>query len=190
MGASEAAADTGDTGGGTGLLGGLGTFHIWSVLILGPIVVIFLICLAVLIWNHQRGWTSVNGVVENDPTCSACTGQNCTGYSCVDAEVAVKGDKGENYHWNATEFTSLTQLRKGSAIGVCYNPTKPSSHAVTNSCMTPDIRTLIMVILALSIVSCIGWWFINLRLRNNKSFQSISGVMEGADIAQSIFSNH
>ena len=171
------------------MLGGLGTFHIWSVIIFGPIMVLFLILLVVVMWNYQRGWTFVNGVVENVPTCNACMGQNCNGYSCMDTEVAVKGDKGKTYHWNVTA-SSPTELQKGAAIGVCYNPTKPSSHAATSGCMTAPIRDLILVLLVLAIVGGTGWWFINLRLRNNKTFQSVSGVMEGADIAQSIFSNN
>lgn len=189
--ATAASGGGSDSSGGSGVLGGLGVFHIWTELLLGPLAIIFLIWVTVVVWNYQVGWTHTQGTVQDTPACVPCAGNQCQqgdGFVCEHTELLVKGVKGKNATWDATVI-SPSELHVKDVVAVCYDPKDPSKHATTTGCMPATIRGLLRILLVLAIIFAIGWWVINLVFRHNKTFQQASGVLEGADIAQSIFGN-
>ena len=174
--------------GSSGVLGGLGKFHIWMEIIFGPIVLLLFIGVLIFLWRYQRGWTWTHGIVQNTPKCALCDGNNCQagqGYSCAETGVLVNV-KGKDEQWQF-DTINASALRKGDKITVCYNPGKPSQHDSTQGCMSPHARDIICAFILVLLVLAAGWWFVNLHYRKNATFQKISGVMEGADIAQDIF---
>ena len=79
---------------GTSVLQSLGMLHIWTFIILGPVMVIALGALAVFIWNSQKGWKS---------TIASCVGGNHDrGSSTARPAVRCCASGGSNFACNVT----------------------------------------------------------------------------------------
>jgi hypothetical protein len=69
---------------------------------------------------------------------------------------------------------------------VAYDPQKPAE-TLTASVLSSESRMTIEIALGVVLALVVLFFVLNLALRKNRTWQNVSGVMEGADIASALF---
>jgi hypothetical protein len=171
----------------TTVLQGLGLFKIWTTLIITPLVVVALIVGMVFAAGYQKGWktstaTAMKGVQDCPPNVDVDkkNGWTCSVKVSVDGLPAASAD-GYDLKVNVDQ----NSVRSGQTWPVAYDPSKPGQ-TLTTAILTPGGRTTIEVVLGVILLVMVIFFVLNLTLRRNKTWQNVSGVMEGADIASAL----
>lgn len=165
------------------VLSSLGTFRIWMQLIVGPIVIVICIVLAIFVWQLQRNWKTAAAYVTNTPDCSPCAQNQCSGddsFQCVNVQTTYTDSDSERINWTTTQ-ESTQRLHKGDQVRVCYDPKHTNSYA-GGACISSGTRNAIVGGLLLVAFLCAAYWLLNLFLRNNRNWQNVAGVLEGASL--------
>jgi hypothetical protein len=173
--ADDAAADSGD------VLSTFGTVHIWLSLILLPVAIICLVVAMILEANWQKGWKT--GTATCKTTTTACTlTDRSLPYHCP---VQVTVDTLGSHVYSMTYTTDTPSVEAGATWKVAYDE-KDVQGTLTQNVSTWSSRTTTIAILGVIAGFMVLFFVLNLVFRKNKTFKKISGVMEIADIANSV----
>jgi len=168
----------------TTVLQGLGLFKIWTVLIITPFFVVALIVGMVVAAMYQKGWkTSTAVAVSAVIGCPPNTSNKANVWTCT---VPVSVDELPNQQIDLKVDVDKDSVDIGHTWPVIFDPQKPSQ-TLTTVIYSNNSRTIAEVIMAVILIISVLFFLFNLKLRNNKTWQNISGVMQGADIASNIF---
>jgi hypothetical protein len=85
-------------------------------------------------------------------------------------------------------LTVASPVVKDQKWPVTYDPKAPAA-TLTTAIITPSTRMGIEAVLGVALLVVAAVFALNLAWRKNKSWQNISGVMQGADIASSVLRN-
>ena len=190
-----------DKGDSTTVLQGMGMFHIWAFIIFGPLVAIVLIAVAILVWNYHKGWveTKANCIKQRPPltpspknsrvgtfgdTC--CTmDPDVAKYSCP---VTLENDKGTPKKQYKLILSSGDDPF-AATWKVSYNgKDKDIEKSLTTQVVSDGARKVVVGVLVVILLVLTIYWIFNFANRGNKTWQNVSGVMEGADLASSVLS--
>jgi len=164
------------------VLRSLGTFKIWTTLILTPLVGIGIVIVMIMVPHIQKDWkTSTATSTESINGCPRSSGKSENFTCSVKVKVADLGPQDYSLSVNSDRDS----LRSGQTWTVAYDPKNPGD-TLTTSVATASTRTWLEIGLGAGLVICILFFVINLALRKNEIWQNVSGVMEGADIASAV----
>jgi hypothetical protein len=162
------------------VLSTLGTVHIWLSLILLPVAIICLVVAMVLEANWQKGWKTGTATCRSTVGCHRTDGS--LPYQC-NVQVAVD-TLGSNVY-SMTYTTKTDSVTAGATWKVAYDE-KDVQGTLTQNVSTESSRVTTIIILGVVTGFMVLFFFLNLVFRKNRTFKKISGVMEIADIANSV----
>lgn len=169
----------------TTVLQGLGLFKIWTTLVITPIIVVVLVVAMIWVSRHQKGWkvstATAKAAVQDCPL--VWTNKTTSNFTCT-AKVSV-ADLPELGIVDLKIPTDKNAVDSGQTWPVAYDPAKPAD-TLTTEVMTDGGRTIAEVMLGVFLVVAVGFFFINFFFRTNKTWQNVSGIMEGSDIASTL----
>ena len=169
----------------TTILQGLGIFKIWTTLIFIPLSVLALIAAMIFFSQYQKNWkVSTATAVAAVKDCPVNVNDNQKGWTCaVKVKVAdlLPPDSILDLKVEANQST----VDMNQTWPVTYDPANPSQ-TLTTVVLTRGTRTGIEIGLAVGILLCVVFFVVNLVFRKNKTWQNVSGVMEGVDLASSL----
>ena len=173
----------------------LGLLHIWSFILLGPLLLLLLVVFIVLIWRMQRGWRHAQASFapgqeqpEQRLRCEAtnATDQSAT-YLCT-YNVTLIDDDGDALHPGVQKVVVRQgddkQPEPGKKWSVVYDPDDPTQ--VTTEFLSEDTRRLAVGCLSFLAVFLAAYYAFNLKFRNNRTWQNVSGVFEGAGLLRGL----
>ena len=169
----------------TSVLQGLGLFKIWTTLILTPLLVVALIVGIIMASRYQKGWTSSRATVVADVKDCPSNSNKTNGWTCP-VKVTVDGLPSSANGVDLKVDVPQSSVTAGQTFPVMYDPSKPDQ-TLTASVLTPGGRTTLEVVLGVMLLFAVIFFVLNLTLRKSKTWQNVSGVMEGADIASALF---
>ena len=171
------------------VLSSLGVFHIWVNILLGPVFLIILVTVAILVWRNRRNWETGRATVKTTPDCHPCVNKcadDSNNYECVNVETILQYGKGHTSALTLDQEDVKAPLHKGDTLDLCFDPKVPRHHS-SGKCMSSSVRTRIVVCCFVAAAMVLVFWLVNLTLRKNRSWQNISGVMEGASLVGDAF---
>lgn len=173
---------TSDDGGG-GFFQDLGTFHIWVQLILLPLAFITLI--GTFVYVARSKWTWVKSTARFVSAPDPCSMTGTTDLYACKVNVTVDGLPGDTFELHVP--SNRPTIEPGSTWPVQYLTSEEQSTLTTD--MTPQASTKKQVLWILGIFAALVLviWVINFALRKNKTFKTVSGAMEGAELVHGAF---
>jgi hypothetical protein len=157
----------------TTVLQGLGLFKIWTTLIITPLVAILIIIGMVAISKNQQNWTRSTATASSPvANCPMDLSNQSKGWIC---QVPVTVDALPQQTFTLT-VDGPQSAAQGQTWPVAFDPAKPKE-TLTTYVMTPGMRIGIEVGLGIALGLCVLFFFLNLSLRKNKTWQNVSGVM-------------
>jgi hypothetical protein len=169
----------------TSVLQGLGLFKIWTTLILTPLLVVALIVGMIVFSRYQKSWTLSTATVIADVKDCPSSSNKANGWTCA-VKVTVDGLPSSANGMDLKVDVPQSSVASGKTFPVAYDPLKPDQ-TLTTSVLTPGGRTTIEIVLGVLLLLAVVFFVLNLTLRKSKTWQNVSGVMEGADIASALF---
>jgi flagellar biosynthesis protein FliP len=168
----------------TTILQGLGIFKIWTTLIFIPLSVLALIVAMIFFSQYQKNWkVSTATAVAAVKDCPVNVSDNQKGWTCA---VKVKvADLPQDNILDLKVEVNQSSVDINQTWQVTYDPAKPTQ-TLTTAVLTSGTRTGIEIGLAVGILLCVVFFVVNLVFRKNKTWQNVSGVMEGVDLASSL----
>lgn len=168
---------------GDGVLSALGTVHIWISLVLLPLAIVGIMLAIVIEATAQKNWK--RGVATCQKRTDVCPlTDGSLPYQC---SVPVSVDTMPGVRYQMTYRTRVLPVDQGQSWEVAYDPARPSE-TLTQDVKTPSSRVTTLVVLGVLLALMIAWFVVNLKLRNNKTFRNVSGVMEIGDLVQGALS--
>lgn len=172
-----------------GVLESLGAFRIWTQLIIAPFLAIGFIIMIVVVAKMQQGWVVATATSSKDIVCEA---RKSGAYECADVPVSISGLDGSytmTYRTTDIKLTAEgTTLTQHTSWTVAYDPSNVQG-SLTQNVLTGRGRWLMIGGLSVALIGLIVYFVLNYKLRGNKTWRTASGVMESADIAESIIGN-
>jgi len=165
----------------TTVLQGLGLFKIWTTLILTPLLVVVLIIGMVVAATYQRGWQQSTATATADVNDCPSNSAKGKGWTCA-VKVSVNGLPGD---LDLKVEESKSFVKAGETWPVAYDASKVQA-TLTTLVMTPRNRLIIEAVLGVFLFLAVAFFVLNLTLRKNRTWQNVSGVMEGADLASAL----
>lgn len=159
-------------------------FKIWTTLILTPLIVLALITGMIFFSQYQKKWkVSTATAVSAVKNCPVNVNDSSKGWTCA---VKVKvADLPQESILDLKVDVSQSTVDENQTWQVTYDPAKPTQ-TLTTGVLASGTRTGIEIGLAVGILLCVIFFVINLVFRKNKTWQNVSGVMEGVDLASSL----
>jgi hypothetical protein len=168
----------------TTVLQGLGLFKIWTTLILTPLLVVALIVGMIFVSRYQKGWTKSTAKAIEDVKDCPSNSNKTNGWTCA-VKVTVDGLPSSANGIDLKVDVPQSSVASGQTFPVAYDTSKPEQ-TLTAAVLTPGGRMTIEVILGVVLLLAVVFFVLNLMLRKSRTWQNVSGVMEGADIASSL----
>lgn len=170
----------------TTVLQGVGLFKIWTTLILTPVLIGVLILFIVIASKYQKNWTQTSATAVADvKDCPPKTNNPGAGWTCA-LKVNVEGLPIVSGGIDLKVDVPRNSVAKDQSFPVVFDPSNPTK-TLTTKILTPAGRKGFEIGLGLCLLFAVVIFVVNLTFRKNKTWQSVSGVMQGADIASSIF---
>jgi hypothetical protein len=163
----------------------LGKFKIWTTILLSPLMMLALVAGMLYVHWLQRGWTASSATAtaacsppqpppsENDKEGG---GGGCT------VPVDVEGLSGTPLPLRVPSGAA----QAGQKWPVVYDPKRPAAETLTTAVLLPGARLALEIGLAIALLFVAALFALNLRWREDRTWQNISGVMQGADLASSV----
>jgi hypothetical protein len=168
----------------TTVLQGMGLFKIWTTLILTPLLALALIVGMMFFSTYQKGWhTSTARVITDVKDCPS-NSKKTNGWTCA-VKVTVDGLSTSVDGIDLKVDVPQSSVVRGQTFLVTYDPSKPEQ-TLTTVVLTSRGRMTIEVVLGIALLLAVVVFVLNLTLRKSKTWQDVSGVMEGADIASAL----
>ena len=169
----------------TSVLQGLGLFKIWTTLIITPLVVVTLIVGMIFLSRYQKGWTTSTATAIADvKDCPINTTNKTTGWKCA-VKVTVDGLPESAVGLDLEVDVNKSSVDHGQTWPVTFDPAKPAQ-TLTTAVLTSNIRLTTEIVLGVILLLAVVFFILNLTLRKNKTWQNVSGIMEGTDIASAL----
>jgi len=168
----------------TTVLQGLGLFKIWTTLILTPLLVLALIAAMIFFSGYQKNWKTSTATVIADVNECPPNSNTTNGWTCA-VKVTVDGLPSSADGIDLKVDVPQSSVASRHTFQVAYDPAKPEQ-TLTTAVLTPGGRMTIEVVLGVVLLLAVVFFVLNLTLRKSKTWQNVSGVMEGADIASAL----
>lgn len=163
------------------VLSTFGTVHIWLSLILLPVAILCLVVAMVLEANWQKGWKTGTATCHSK-TINCPLTDGSLPYQC---NVQVTVDTLGSNVYSMTYATNTDGVAAGATWKVAYDE-KDVQGTLTQTVSTASSRVTTIIILGVVTCFLVLFFVLNLVFRKNRTFKKISGVMEIADIANSV----
>jgi hypothetical protein len=163
----------------------LGSFHIWISLFIIPIIILLLIATIVyVVVIHNRMISTAKWVSTTKCIDPISKGDS---FAC-DIKVSLPNLPGV-YSLSSVMIEDPSSLSGSSTFQVSYSSSDIQGSLSTLTISNNSFKISLIIISSIILIFMISW-FVNFHFRNNKTFRKVSGVMEGVDLASSVFSGY
>jgi hypothetical protein len=167
----------------TTILQGVGMMRIWTIIILTPLLIMALIGGIIFVSRYQAGWNMSTATVITDVKGCQMNSNN-GGWTCV-VKVTIDGLPSSANGFDLKVDVPQSSVASGQTFQVAYDPSQPES-TLTAAPLTPAAKISLEIVLGIILLIAVGFLLLNLKFRNNKTWQDSSGVMVGLDAVSDI----